>query len=881
MSELPTGTVTFFFSDIEGSTRLLQSCGARWPELLARHGELVREALARHDGVELGTEGDSFFAVFSSATGALAAAVDAQHALADEPWPANSPIRVRIGLHTGEATISGGSYVGLEVHRAARIMSAGHGGQTLLSAETASLVRPSLANGVELIDVGEHRLRDLPHPEHLFMAAAPGLERTFPPPRGLAVPLVNLPVELTSFIGRDEEVERVQRLLAEHRLVTLTGPGGTGKTRLSVRVAEESGPRHTGGVYFVALAEIRELELVLPTIGQAVGLLDPGRLPLQRIPEHLASRRVLLVLDNLEQVIDVAGDIAELLRRAPDTTILATSRSPMRIYGEVEYAVPPLSMPDPREVPPDAGIIRYPAVELFVARARSVRPDFGVTDENAAAVAEICWRLDGLPLALELAAARIRVLSPQAIADRLGHRLDVGAGTGRDRPERQQSLRGAIGWSHELLDPAERAFFAELAPFRGGADLDAVTAVMSDDRLDPLDAVASLVDKSLLRQEEFPGGSVRFSMLETIREYAEERLAERDDADDVRRAHAAHFLSVAEALAERVFDADASAVLERLDREHDNLRAALSWCQEVGEVQMALRFLPACWRFWQIRFHLPEAAERARRTLEMPGVDEHPELLAGAEEAAGGIFYWQGDLEDARGHYLRALDLQRRVGDDAAVANALYNVASSYVIDLDNLGKQVDPRSRTYIDEALEKYRSLGDRHGEGRVLWASMDAYIIGGESEAARGIGRECLEIFEEVGDRFMTAWTEYMLGTNENLAGNARAAAAWMRRALDYFEETDDVSGYSLAFDGFAASAYGQGQRDVAMRLAGAADAIQRSAGSNLGRLNREWSDFYPERLLADPVLAAAHGAGRVMDRAEAIALARSVPADESLG
>lgn len=876
MPELPTGTVTFFFSDIEGSTRLLQQCGDRWPSLLERHAELLRATFARHGGVELGTEGDSFFAVFPSAPQAVSGAVEAQRSLNDEPWPVETPIRVRIGLHTGEGVLAGANYVGLDVHRAARIMSAAHGGQILVSAATEALVRGALPDGVDLLDIGEHRLRDLPGAERLFMVAGSGLRRSFPPPRGVAVAVANLPAELTSFVGREEEIRRVLALLEQHRVVTLSGPGGTGKTRLSVRIALEARDAQSDGVYFVPLADIREVELVLPTIGHVVGLVDPGRSPLERLAEHLSGKQVLLVLDNLEQVIEAARDVAELLARATSVRVLCTSRSPLHIYGEVEFPVPPLPMPDPREVPPDASIVRYPAVALFAERARAVRPDFAVTDDNAEAVAEICWRLDGLPLALELTAARIRLLTPQAIAERLVHRLEVGGGGGRDRPERQQSLRGAISWSYDLLDEGERRFFAAMAAFRGGADLDAIAAVTSDDGVDPLDAVASLVDKSLARQEELADGSVRFGMLETIREYAEERLAERDDAETTRRRHAVHFLELAEELSPRLFDD--KAALDRMEREHDNLRAAITWCQERGEVELALRFLPACWRFWQIRFHLPEAAERATRTVELPGVADHPSLLAAAEEAAGGIFYWQGDFNRARHHYERALEIQRRIGDDAAVANALYNASSSYIIDLDHVGTGVDPRGLEYVREALELYRRIGDRHGEGRVLWASMDAHIFDGERERAREVGREVLEIFREVGDRFMEAWTEYMLGTNENLAGQGKAAAAFMRRALDYFAENEDRSGFSLAFDGFAASAYHQGMVEVAMRLAGAANALQRTGGSQLGKLNREWSNFHPERLLEDPRMASEYEAGKAMDEAAAIDLARTIPFEE---
>ncbi|MGH2427492.1 MAG: adenylate/guanylate cyclase domain-containing protein [Candidatus Limnocylindria bacterium] len=863
MPELPTGTVTFLFSDIEGSTRLLQECGDRWPAVLARHQELLRSAFTEHGGVEVGTEGDSFFVAFRSAPAALAAAVAAQRALSAEPWPKAEVVRTRIGLHTGEALASGGSYVGLDVHRAARIMGAGHGGQILLSASTEALVGQSLADGVELIDLGPHRLKDLAAPEHLFAARAEGLPGDFPPLRTLDVAPNNLPTQLTSFLGREEETRRIRELLSANRLVTLTGPGGTGKTRLSLQVAAEMVDAFSGGVYFVPLAPIRELELVLPTIGETVGLADPGRKPLERLAQHLEGRRVLLVLDNLEQVVEAAHDIGELARLAPDVSILSTSRSALRVYGEQEYPVPPLSLPDPRELPPDVGITRYPAVMLFVERARAVRPDFAVTTDNAAAVAEICWRLDGLPLAIELAAARIRILTPQAMVARLGKRLDLGSGGARDLPERQQTLRGAIAWSHDLLEADERRFFASFSVFAGGAELEAVEAVLgSDGGDDVLEAIGSLLDKSLLRQDEEPDGATRFRMLETIREYAEERLVEDGEADAVPRRHATHYLAWTESLAGRVMGAEQKVVLDAMAREHDNIRAAMAWAQEAGEAELALRFLAACWRFWHMRGHLVEAAERASRVLALPGVDQHPRLLARAEEAAGGIVYWQGDFQAARAHYERALAIQREMGDDAEIANALYNLSMSYVIEVEGEEAVLDPAAQERGSEALAIYRRLGDRGGEGRALWVALDVNVIARAFDEARELGRECLTIFTEVGDRFMLAWTNYMLGLNENLAGQPDAGRRYLAAALEIFKETEDLSGYALALDGFAVSAYRTGDVPRAMRLAGAANAIQDAGGTRLGRLNREWSDFHPDRLLSDPELAAAYEVGRQM-------------------
>ena len=862
MRELPTGTVTFFFSDIEGSTRLLQACGARWPELLARHAEIVRRSFDRHGGAEVGTEGDSFFAAFSGAHAALRAAIDIQRALAAEAWPEGTPVRVRIGLHTGEATPSPDGYVGLDVHRAARIMTAGHGGQIVLSAATAALVVDDLGTGVRLVDLGEHQLRDLPAPERLWMALAEGLPAEFPPLRGVTAAPTNLPAQLTTFVGRDQETNAVLDLVRKHRVVTLTGPGGAGKTRLAVHVAAAASADYAS-VTFVPLAEIREVELVLPTIAQTLGLVEPGRRPLDRIPEQVAGRRLLLVLDNLEQVVQVAADLAELVQRAPDLALLVTSRAPLRIYGEVEFGVPPLPMPDPSTVTDPAEIADFPAVVLFVERARAVQPDFEVSAQNARAVAELCRRLDGLPLAIELAAARVRILGPEAILARLRQRLDLGDAN-RDRPERQQTLRGAIAWSHDLLDADDRRFFARFSVFNGGADLEAIEAVTMEGA-DPLDRVASLLDKSLLRREDADDGAVRFRMLETIRAFAAEQLDAEPDADAVRRAAATHYLDLAERLAPSILGADGRAA-RSMEREHDNIRAGISWSIE-HDPHLALRWLPACWRFWQVRGHLQEGWERARRIVEVDAAGADRRLVAAAEEAAGGIAYWLGDLPNAREHYGHALEIQRRIGDDAAIANALYNWASSVAIDVERPHGPIDPAVSAAVDEAREIYRRIGDRGGEGRTLWASMNLHIFTRQSDEARRIGAEVLAIFEEVDDEFMLAWTRYMLGANENVAGRPDAALPFLRAALGHFVESEDFSGFALVFDAIAASAFLSGELPFALRLAGAASAIQTSGGTQLGILNRAWNDFHPEKLLDQPELRAAWDAGVRMKPPEA--------------
>ncbi len=872
MSDLPTGTVTFLFSDIEGSTRLLQACGDRWPPLLRRHQELLSAAFAAHEGRVVGTEGDSFFVVFRSPAAAVRAALDGQRALAAEAWPSDGEIRARIGIHTGEGVLSDDTYVGLDVHRAARIMGAGHGGQVLLSGSTEALVRPSLPEGAALADLGSHRLKDLAAAERIFMLKGPGLADEFPALRSIDVRPSSLPTQLTSFVGRERELAEVRELLEAHRLVTLTGPGGTGKTRLSLQVAADAMDRFPDGVHFVALAPIRELELVLPTIGQVLGLADPGREPVQRLPEHIGERKLLLVLDNLEQVIEAAPDIGELLRATANLRMIASSRSALRVYGEQEYPVAPLELPDPRRDRLDV-IAESPAVALFVERARAVRPGFALSAENAAAIVEICRRLEGLPLAIELAAARVRILSPEAMLARLTSTLDLGSGGARDLPERQQTLRGAIAWSYDILDDGDRRFFMQFSVFVGGADLEAVDAIIDD--ADALDGIGSLLDKSLVRQLD-DAGDARFRMLETIREFANEQLVESGAADAVRRRHARHYIEMVESLAAEVMGPRQKEHLDRIERERDNLRAAIAASVEFGETDLALRALAGLWRFWQMRGYLVEGRERARHILAMPGIDADPLCLARAQEAAGGIAYWQGDFAAAREHYGVALAIHREHSADAEVANALFNRIMSFVIESQTPdGPPVIPAHASEESaEALAIYRRIGDRTGEGRVLWAMMNNEILtrSGAYDRIEELGGQCIEIFTAADDRFMLAWTRYMLAINDNLRERPVQAHANHIGALQLFRETGDVSGYALVLDGLAVSAFLAGERPRSMRLAGAANVIQAQGGAQLGRLNREWSNFYPEKLAQDDAeLRSAYEEGRQLPIDDAIELA----------
>ena len=885
MPELLTGTVTFLFSDIEGSTRLLRSGEDRWPAILDRHRELLRAAFEAHGGVEVGTEGDSFFAVFPTAPAAAAAAADVQRSLAAEPWPDGMEVRVRIGLHTGEASLSAKTYVGLHVHRASRIASVGHGGQVLLSDATKSLVSDSLPDGVSLRDLGEHRLKDLEHPERLWQLVIEGLQSDFPAVSSLDATPNNLPTRLTTFLGRDAEIEAIGLLLADHRLLTLTGPGGTGKTRLSLEVAGRWMRHYPDGVWFVELATITDPDLVPSTIAQALSLAERGGLTLiERVIDHLGAKRVLLVLDNFEQVLGAGTSVNELLAACPNLAILTSSRSALQVSGEQEYPVPPLGLPDPANLPPLSQLSQYEAVALFIERARAVRPGFEVTNENAPAVAEICVRLDGLPLAIELAAARIRVLTPQAMLGRLGDRLGLLSAGARDLPARQQTLRGAIAWSHDMLEEDDRELFARLSVFVGGAGLDEIESVCSGEGGDTLDGLSSLTEKSLVRQAEGVEGEARFTMLETIREFAIEQAKERGQWDALRERHARTFAALAHVASGQVMGKGSRTPLDRLDLEHDNLRAALAWSME-HDTESALRLCHDLWRFWQRRGHLAEGLERAEAALALPDAAAHPEARADALSAAAGLAYWRADTERARAHYAAEIEARAALGDRPGLAEANYGISFTYaVLDLSN--PETAEQSMHYITAALEIYQELGDDAGLGRCEWALANVLWGTRNTSEARVRALHALELFEAAGDQFMIGWASYTAGLAELTAdqeagGSAESREAGRRRfeqAIRTFREAGDLSGYTLVLDALAVLAYRDGDRKRAARLTGVVSQLEQSSGTALNPWNRGVLEFDPDELRADPALAEdlAIGAAMTADEAVAYALGETAPA-----
>ncbi|HEX9236931.1 MAG TPA: AAA family ATPase, partial [Actinomycetota bacterium] len=540
---------------------------------------------------------------------AVRAAVAAQRDLAAHDWPDDAPLRLRMGLHTGEGVPGGDDYVGIDVNRAARVADAAHGGQIIVSGATRGLVEHALPEGVSLRDLGEYRLKDIVHPEHLHDLVIEGLPADFPPPRTPDARPNNLPAQLTSFVGREGEIAEVSQILARTRLLTLTGAGGTGKTRLALQVAAAVLAEFPDGAFFADLSALTDAALVPWAVAEALGVPEVvGRSILQGVKDHLRGRDLLLVLDNFEQVADAGPLIEELLAAAPKLKVMVTSRVVLSLRGEQEYVVPPLEPPDLQRMPDVLTLGRFEAVQLFTERALAANSRFRLTEGNAQAVAEITARLDGLPLAIELAATRTKVLTPQQILPRLQSRLSLLTSGARTLPQRQRTLRDAIAWSHDLLDEPERRLFARLSVFTGGWMLESTEAVCNpeDLGLDALGGLTSLVDKSLIRSTELADGRPRFSMLETIREFGLEQLRAGGDFEEIARRHAEHFLRLAVEAEPHLTAEDQRDWLDRGDREHPNVRAALRWAIEAGEAGRAQEAAGALWRFWQQRGHLDE-----------------------------------------------------------------------------------------------------------------------------------------------------------------------------------------------------------------------------------------------------------------------------------
>jgi predicted ATPase/class 3 adenylate cyclase len=913
MTALPTGTVTFLYTDIEGSTRRWEERPAATRSAVDRHFALLRDAIGPQGGHVFRTQGDGLCAAFATAPDAVAAALSAQRALYAEPWPEADALRVRMALHTGAAEAQDGDYVGACLNRISRLLGIGHGGQTLVSRITYDLVRETPPAGAGWRDLGVHRLRDLAAPEQVFQLLHPDLPEAFPPLKSLDARPNNLPLQLTSFVGREREVAEVERLLGAARLLTLTGAGGIGKTRVALQVAADLLDGYPHGAWFVDLAPLVDEALVPQVVLAALALREAAdRLPLAALVDHLRSRTTLLVLDNCEHLVDACARLVDaLLRSCAQLTVLTTSREVLGVAGETVWPVPSLALPagDGRATADPAA---YDAVRLFVERAAAARPGFALTVENAPAVDRICRRLDGIPLALELAAARVGFLTPDQIAERLGDHFHLLTGGSRTALPRHRTLRALIDWSHELLDENERALLRRLAVFAGGWTLEAAEAVCAGHDLashDALEALGHLVDKSLVVVQE-QDGEIRYRLLETVRQYAGDRLREAGEAAPLRDRHRDWFLALAERAAPELKGRDQHVWLARLGAEHDNLRAALAWAGERGAAEAALRLAAALAWFWHLRSHLTEGRRWLDEALARTDALGASHARARALYGAGVLAWQQGDNAAARGRFEESRSVARVLGDKRELAYAVGGLGM--VADMERDVAAL----RARMEESLALFEEIGDDWGRA---WHLIGAGLVQwglGDVAGARACFEESLASFQRVGDRWASAVPLSYLGRVASGQGELMLAGALFEQCLAIWREAGDrnrtaealthLGGVALrqadheaavtrfreslvlarelglgqrkrtalALGGLAAVAVAgaRGQLAPAARLLGAADALFEAAGAVTDPHDRAEYDRDTAALrsrLEEPALAAAWAAGRAMTPEQSIA------------
>ena len=867
--ELPGGTLTFLFSDIEDSTRLVQELGDRYPAVLGAYRSMIRATVNAHRGQVVDTEGDGTFSVFTEPADAARAAVEIQRTMAleplgggglDRPHDPGPGIRARIGLHTGRATVTPEGYVGLDVHRAARIGASGHGGQIIVSSTAASLLADVIA-GQEwhLRDLGAFALKGLSRSEHLYQLLAPGLAEEFPVPRARQASEVHLPAQLTSLVGRGPEIAQVGALLSrpEVRLVTLSGSGGIGKTRLAVAVAAQVAVDYPDGVLFVSLAGVRDPDQVMTAIAEAIGT-TINRSSFEAVADHFAAKRALLILDNFEQVVAGAPALTRLLTRCPGINMLVTSRVALRVIGEHEYLVPPLPVPSVDTYGLEA-IQNSAAVNLFVERARSVRPDFSVNVSNAGDVAGIVRRLDGLPLAIELAAARLRMLTPATLLTQLAKSFDALGHGPQDLPARQRTLRATIDWSYELLTVDERQIFRRLSVLAQNWSLEAAVDLGQLDISATMSLLESLVEKSLLRIESDSEGEPRFRMLATVREYGQERLREAGEFEAVQNHHALHYRDLAEELEPGLNGAGHGASMRRLDLEWENLRLAVLHFAENGEIVNMVRLTHALWIYVWVRGHVAEVGEWMRKAGP-PDPDLPAVALGRLTWLTGGVFFERGDHADALAAFERSIEILSATDDLEGLAWAKYLRAAT----LPAFGASAADLREMYID-SLERFRAIGTEWGE---TWAHTSLGLLAASSgdieEAARHY-RNCLEIAQRLENRSMLAMAHTQLGFTHLAAGAMDQARSSLGLAVEIHRTISYREGLVYTLEALAGLSMQEADASRAMIALGAAEATR-------DRLSlRPWpaAKWYFEFLVmtadavADPELVAARVTGRQMD------------------
>lgn len=870
MPSFPAGTVTFLFSDIEQSTRGWERDAAAARIVVERHLALIRQAVETHGGVHFKTVGDATQSAFATAGQGVAGALDAQRALLTEPWPRlEDRPRVRMALHTGIAEPRDGDYLAAPLNRLSRLLDTAHGEQILLSSTVAQLVRDTLPEAATLTALGEYQLRDILQPEEIFQLCHPDLRSDFPPLNTPGHLPHNLPAHPTPFLGREREVEETVALLLrpEVRLVTLTGPGGVGKTRLGLRVAAELLETFPDGVFLVDLARLTEPDLVPSATATALGLREqPGQSFGQTLTDYLREQRMMLLFDNFEHVLPAATLVADLLASSPGLKVLATSRARLGLQAEHEYRVEPLPVPDRDALPPLEELSNFDAVELFTSRAQALRPSFRLTKENAPAVAEIVCQVDGLPLAIELAAARVKLLSPQALVDRLDQRLSTLTGGARDLPARQRTLRDTIDWSYDLLAPGEQILFRRLSVFVGGWTIEAAEALATIDLQETVDALqilGILVDQSLVDERPTPealAGEPRYGMLETIRDFAAEKLAASGEEDGVERAFEAFFIACTQAADEGLRGPDQERWLERLDADQDNLRAALGRSLERGDDLVALKVGAETWRYWWLRGHYVEGRSWLQRALDA-SVNADPFLIATAEDAIGNFAALLGDYAAAEKHLQASIALWRQLGDLRRAAQALsvrsnvalnlreYEAARAlgeealqifrqhedtwgiagalYDLALVARGEGDYPRALQLLDDSMVRWTKLGDKSWIGKVGEGLGMTHRLAGDPARARAALATASELYRRLEDRFGLSSVAIEHGHLAHDDGDISGAVALYGEALRYFQSIGfaELIVYCLEF---VAAAAAQLDSAAALQLFGAAEAARTRSG-----------------------------------------------------
>jgi predicted ATPase/class 3 adenylate cyclase len=853
MSTLPTGTVTFLFSDIEGSTRLWREDTERMDHALRRHDAILREAIQQNSGHVFNTAGDAFCAVFATALDAVSAAQDAQKALHREPWSTPRPLRVRMAIHTGEAIERDGDFFGPAVNRTARILSIGHGGQTLVSLVAAELARDLMPDGLNLKDMGAQRLKDLTRREIVYQLTCEGLPSEFPPLASLDSSPHNLPTQPTPLIGREKELAEITRLLFDDhaRIVTLVGPGGMGKTRLAIQAAAETVDRFADGAFLVDLAPVKNVEQVLPAIAKALNIRERGTDDLMdTIRSSLADRSMLVVLDNYEQIIEAASVTAELAGSCPGVCFLVTSREALRIRGETTLPIPPLELPreENRSLPPAEKLSGYESVRLFVERAVAVKSDFQVDNENAPAVAEICIHLDGIPLAIELAAARIRLLSPSAILQRLEDRFRLLTRGARDLPDRQKTLRAAIDWSYNLLDGTAQQLFGMLSVFTGGFTIEAAQEVCQIDELDLLDGVDSLLEKSFLARETNELGDERFVMLETLREYGRDRLEESGQAAPYWKRHAAYYLSLAEVSVARLHTSEVRSTLDRLETEQGNFNRAARWFEHESEAEKLLRLWAALSFFWVLRGYFAEGRERLEKAL------AH---CSGASAVAcfkallglGRLLGRQGDYETALARMQRAVQMARSHGMGVEESSLHYEIGST----LNRMGKNQE--AAECFQRALELAREFDSRECEAMALLGTgMIARRLGQWGNAKEAL-EQARAMAAETGNLRTQALAHGNLGLVARQTGSVEEALEHQEQALAIKLTIGDWDSLRLSYNNLGDLSLRMGLLDKSrdyynklQRLAAASADQRRENWAWAGIAETELACSRPEQALA---------------------------------